>query len=209
MAETRANNRTQSEIERDRATAISQQENQNRNKSQDQRRGLSRRNESGYFSPFALFDRIADEMFGRMFRDLGSSRAGASQRSLINAPAAPFAFAEAWIPRVETFQKDDRFVVRAELPGMSKDDVRVEVTEDAIVLEGERREEHEEQREGFREIAYGRFYREVPLSPGVIADTAQATFRNGVLEITMQAAPDEANRGRRLEIKEGSEAERT
>jgi HSP20 family protein len=106
-------------------------------------------------------------------------------------------------------QKGDRFTIRAELPGLKKDDVQVELTEEAVTLRGERREEHEEEREGYyhSEREYGQFHRTIPLPEGVIAETAQASFRNGVLEITMQAAPAEASRGRTLEIQDGSEGE--
>ena len=174
------------------------------NKTQNEtERGLSRRDET--LTTFALFDRIADEMdrtFGRVFRDFGFGQPASPSRGLFSRRGNQALGAALWVPRVEAFQKDDRFVVRAELPGLKKDDVHAEVTEDVIVVQGERREEHEEQREGYRETAYGRFYREIPLPEGVEASEVKAAFSNGVLEITMQAAPAEANRGRRLEIKE-------
>ena len=84
----------------------------------------------------------------------------------------------------------------------------MEVTANVLTIRGERREEHEEKKEGYyhSEREYGQFsYRSIPLPDGVITDSAQASFKNGVLEITMQAPPAEANRGRRLEIKEGSD----
>jgi HSP20 family protein len=113
-----------------------------------------------------------------------------------------------WAPRVEVFQKGDRFIVRADLPGLKKDDVQVDLNDDTITIHGERRAEHEEQREGYyhSEREYGQFHRTVPLPGGVIADSAEASFRNGVLEISMQAPPAEATRGRRLEIKDTSQA---
>src|SRR5262249_12190231 len=101
-------------------------------------------------------------------------------------------------------QKGDKYIVRAELPGLKKDDVQVELTENALTIQGERREQHEEEREGYfqSEREYGTFYRSVPLPEGVITESAQGTFRDGVLEITMQAPPAEASRGRRIDIKE-------
>jgi HSP20 family protein len=85
---------------------------------------------------------------------------------------------------------------------LKKEDVHVEVTDDAVTLEGERRSEQTEEREGYHhsEVSYGQFYRTIPLPQGTIAETAKATFKDGVLEITMQAAPAVANRGRRIEI---------
>ncbi|HEX8775421.1 MAG TPA: Hsp20/alpha crystallin family protein [Pyrinomonadaceae bacterium] len=85
-----------------------------------------------------------------------------------------------------------------------------EVTNEAINTSGERKSEHEEKREGYyrSERSYGSFYRSIPLPEGVNADDANATFRNGVLEITMQAPQRQTERSsRRLEIKEGTEGQ--
>jgi HSP20 family protein len=113
-----------------------------------------------------------------------------------------------WNPDVETFQRGDQFIARADLPGMKKEDITVNVTDDALTIEGERREEHEDQREGsYRsERTYGRFYRVIPLPEGAIAETARAMFNNGVLEVTLQAPPREVSRGRKLEIGESTSA---
>jgi HSP20 family protein len=94
-----------------------------------------------------------------------------------------------------------------DLPGLDKDDVKVEVGDGAITIQGERRREHEEEREGFyrSERSYGSFSRMVPLPEGAITDQAKATFRHGVLEITMPAPPDQVTRGRKLEITAGGE----
>jgi HSP20 family protein len=96
--------------------------------------------------------------------------------------------------------------VRAELPGLKKDDIQVELKEDVITIQGSRKEEHEEEREGYyhSEREYGQFYRTIPLPEGVISESAQASFKDGVLEITMQAPPAEATRGRRVEIKDAA-----
>ncbi len=156
-------------------------------------------------SPFDFIDRMADEMDQMFDRMLGGF--GMPRRSwLARSPFQPFERQGLWSPRLEAFQKGDRFIVRAELPGLKKDDVQVDVSDGAITIRGERREEHEEDREGFyhSEREYGQFYRTIPLPDGAIGDSAQATFKNGVLEITMQAAPAEASRGRRLEIAEGT-----
>jgi HSP20 family molecular chaperone IbpA len=107
-----------------------------------------------------------------------------------------------WTPQIETFQRGDEFVVRADLPGLKKEDVKVDITDDSVTIEGERREEHEEDREGYyrSERSYGSFYRVVPLPEGAITDNAKARFNNGVLEIVVQAPPREVSRGRRLDI---------
>ena len=153
--------------------------------------------------PLDWMDRLSEEMdrtFDRVFRDFGSPRRSWLPRGFFGTPAHQ----GFWSPRVETFQKGDRFVIRAELPGLKKDDVQVELRDDAITIHGERREEQEEKREGYfhTERQYGQFHRTIPLPDGVIGESAQASFRDGVLEVSMQAAPAEANRGRRVEIKD-------
>ena len=112
-----------------------------------------------------------------------------------------------WSPQIETFQRGDEFVVRADLPGMKKDDVKIDITDDSITIEGERREQHEENREGYyrSERSYGSFSRMIALPEGAITDTAKAQFRDGVLEIVVQSPPREVSRGRRLEIAESNE----
>ena len=150
-------------------------------------------------SPFRLMRRVSEEMdrmFDRVFEDIGSERGPLTARG-----------GGMWSPQIEVFQKQDKFIVRAELPGITKDDVLVEMTDDQLTLQGQRGEEHEEEREGFyrTERSYGSFYRTVPLPEGVIAESAQASFRDGVLEITMQAPPSEVSRSRRLEIKDASQ----
>jgi HSP20 family protein len=99
--------------------------------------------------------------------------------------------------------------VRADLPGLTKDDINIAVADDAITIRGERRQEREESEEGFyrSERSYGSFYRQIPLPEGVSAEDAEATFRDGVLEITMPAPQRAEQRSRRLEIKESSEGE--
>ena len=169
-------------------------------------RGIQRYDPS-FASRFEWFDRMSEEMdrvFDRVSRDFGFPR-----RSWFAAPFTSQARRGLWSPRVEAFQKGDQFLVRAELPGLKKDDVQVELTEDALTIHGERRDEREEEREGYyhSERQYGQFHRTVPLPEGVITESAQASFKNGVLEITIQAPPSEATRGRRLEIKEASESE--
>jgi HSP20 family protein len=171
-------------------------------------RGAMRRWESDYgrtASPFEFFDRVYDEMdrwLGRVTRDVGFP-----QPSWLSPRSWGAGGREGlWAPRIEAFQKGDRFIVRAELPGLKKDDVEVELTDDALTIHGERREERQEEREGYfhSEREYGQFHRTVRLPEGVIGETANASFRDGVLEVSMQAAPSEANRGRKLEIKDTS-----
>ncbi|HZI86098.1 MAG TPA: Hsp20/alpha crystallin family protein [Pyrinomonadaceae bacterium] len=111
-----------------------------------------------------------------------------------------------WVPQIEVLQNNGQFMVRADLPGLTKDDVKVEMTDDLLTLSGERKEEKEEKREGFyrSERSYGSFYRQIPLPEGAKTEDAAATFHNGVLEITIPA-PKVEPLTRKLEIKEATE----
>jgi HSP20 family protein len=93
-------------------------------------------------------------------------------------------------------------LVRADLPGLRKEDVTVEISDDSLTIQGERRDEHEEEREGLftSERTYGSFYRVVPLPEGAIPDSGKASFKNGVLEVTVEAPPREVSRGRRIDV---------
>ncbi|HEU4507638.1 MAG TPA: Hsp20/alpha crystallin family protein [Pyrinomonadaceae bacterium] len=108
-----------------------------------------------------------------------------------------------WVPQIEVLHKNELFMVRADLPGLTKDDVKVELTNELLTISGERKEEKEEKREGLyrSERRYGSFYRQVPLPEGATTEKAEATFHNGVLEITIPAAKLEPSI-RKLEIKE-------
>ena len=160
--------------------------------------GMSRRSGvPGLFNPFSLMRRFGEDM-EQLFDEFGFGR------------LAPRGFDQmaAWTPQVEVLQRDKEFVIRADLPGINKDNVKVELRDDSIVLSGERQEERKEEREGFlrTERSYGSFYREIPLPPDVDTSKATATFRDGVLEITMPSAEGEGRR-RQLEIKDAKAEE--
>src|SRR5262245_48031932 len=143
-------------------------------------------------SPFELMRRFMDEL-DRAFESLGVAR-GAGGGEI-----------QVWTPHVEVFERDNNLVVRAELPGLDKDDIKVELTDDGLVIEGERRREREERLEGgYRsEIEYGRFHRMIPMPEGVNVDQAQARMNNGVLEVAIPMA--EAKRpSRKIPVETGA-----
>jgi HSP20 family protein len=152
-------------------------------------------------SPFSLMRRFSEEM-DRPFGDGFASGFGREFGRLADHEGSM------WLPQVEAFERDGKLIVRADLPGLTKDDINVDITDDAIKIRGERRQEKEENEEGYyrSERSYGSFYREIPLPSGVNRDEANASFRNGVLEISMPA-PTRQSGSRRIEIGEGSGAE--
>jgi len=133
-------------------------------------------------NPFSLMRRMTEEL-DRTFREVSGS--GPSE--------------SVWAPAIEVAQQDKNYVVRAEVPGLQPNDVKLEITDDAIVIQGERKVEKEENKSGVHvtERHYGRFYRAIPLPEGAKADEASAKYENGVLEITV---PTEEQRNRRREI---------
>jgi HSP20 family protein len=173
-------------------------------RSLEQSRGsLARRDPFDAFwqqGPFALMRRLQEDM-DRLFSGFGPSR-GLSRRGR--------EFDSDWSPAIEAFQRGNEFIVRAEIPGLSRDELTVEVGDDELTIRGERKYDHDEEREGVVHSgrAYGSFYRVIPLPDGALADTAKANFKNGVLEIAIQAPSQDVRRGRRIEIGQGTEQQR-
>jgi HSP20 family protein len=138
-------------------------------------------------SPFELMRRFTDEM-DRTFSDFGLARGGFGQAGM-------------WTPAVEVFEREGNIIARAELPGMSKDDVKIELTDDGLAIQGERKHEHDKCDESFchTERSFGRFYRLIPLPEDVDPDKINAQFNNGVLEVTVPV-PERERRRREIPI---------
>jgi len=109
-----------------------------------------------------------------------------------------------WSPRIDLVEKDGQLLVRADLPGLSKEDVKVDVNEDLLTIQGERKHCTKEERDGYcyNECNYGSFYRTVPLPAGADTSKATAQFNNGVLKIVMPTAPQEGKKARRIEVRD-------
>ena len=149
-------------------------------------------------NPSSLVRRFIDEV-DRLADDFGLGRGLLSsvERGLPGA----------WAPQIEMFERGGQLIVHADLPGLRKEDVKVELFDDAVTIEGERRNQREEKPEGFyrSERSYGRFFRRVPLPQGVDTADAKASFRDGVLEVTMPAPRSKTKTARKLEIVDGGE----
>ena len=152
---------------------------------------------------FGLARRLAGE-FDRLFDDFWFRRPLALRfpREL-EEPA--------WVPDLEVFEKNGTLHLRADLPGLTKNDVKIEVADDALVLSGERKAETEEKgREFYRsERTYGAFCRTLPLPEGVKPDAVKATFTNGVLEVTVPLPAKPEPKAKRVEIQEAPEKPKT
>ena len=93
----------------------------------------------------------------------------------------------AWSPAVDVYETSDNLVLKAELPGIKKEDVSVEVKDNTLSMKGERKFEKDIEEENYHrmERAYGSFYRLFSLPTTVDPDKIRASFKNGVLEITV------------------------
>lgn len=166
-------------------------------------RGMSRLDQRSSWSPYSLLNSFRTEM-DRLFDDFGFGRdISFPTFSGFTGPAFN------WSPQTEVFERGNELVVRADLPGLTKDDIKVDVEGNRITIRGERKSEHEEKEEGFyrSERSYGSFYRSLPLPEGTDGDKAKADFNNGVLEITMPLAAKQT-RGKRIEIGTGGQAKK-
>ena len=117
-------------------------------------------------------------------------------------PGLPEFYPKMWAPEIEVFERDEKFVVRVDLPGLKKEDVKITVTHDELTIEGERKFEKEDKQEGLyrTERTYGSFYRRIMIPEHVKAENAVAAFKNGVLEIEMPAIPIPEVKKRTVEI---------
>ena len=145
-------------------------------------------------NPFTLMRRMGDEM-ERVFDEFGFRRP-------LGFFTKPEVKAFEWTPAIELYEKDKKFFIRAELPGLTKKDVKIDVLNDVLTLQGERKYEKEDKEEGYfrSERFYGNFYREIALPEGAKPDLAKAIFKNGVLEIELPIEVVKPVAARRLPI---------
>jgi HSP20 family protein len=112
-----------------------------------------------------------------------------------------------WMPPMDLVESGDHFVLRADLPGMSEEDVKIELEDGTLTISGERKAEHETKEEGYYRVerAFGSFSRSLTLPKGVNPDQVSASFDRGVLEVRIPK-PEE-RKPRRIEI--GGAAQKT
>jgi len=123
------------------------------------------------------------------------------------AHAGNGATSRTWIPAMDLVETDSDFVLRADLPGMSEDDVHIELEDNVLTVSGERKAEHEERKEGYYRVerSSGSFRRTLTLPEGVAPDAIKATFDRGVLEVRIPKP--EQRKPRKVAISVGGAAE--
>jgi HSP20 family protein len=126
-------------------------------------------------NPFALLRRMTEEM----------DRTSGARGDQMVAP---------WAPTVEVSTSNGNCVIRAELPGLKPEEVKVEAVDNALVIEGERKFQQGESGSHRTERMYGRFYRIIQLPEGANGEQASAKFQDGILEVTIPVKEPQSNR---------------
>ena len=155
------------------------------------------------------FAAMRQEM-NRLFDDFvrGLERTGNGEQSEGEGSLLPWRQSGAFSPTVSLAETENALEATVELPGMTEDDVDIKLTNDGLVISGEKREEHaeeDEERNYFRrERSYGYFRRTIPLPAGMVdRDACEATFSNGVLTVRLPKRPDAQPQARRIEVRRG------
>ncbi len=132
-------------------------------------------------NPFEEMDRLFDSFFPRGWVQ--------PVRHNWSEMATPF---DGKVPRIDVLEKDDAIIIRAELPGVNKDNVDISLTEDSATITANTHQEQDEEKGNYhhREITRGSFSRTVSLPIAIQSDQAKASFKNGMLELNLpKAAP--------------------
>lgn len=121
------------------------------------------------------------------FRDLVSMRDDMDRLFETFFGTQPQSFDDFWRPAVDIEENNGNLMVRAEIPGMTKDDIKVSVQDDLLTISGERKQENETKDKTFHRIerCYGKFRRMIRLPAQVDADKVKASYKDGVLNVTL------------------------
>jgi HSP20 family protein len=109
-----------------------------------------------------------------------------------------------WSPAVDIKEEDDRFVIRADIPGVSPDDIDISMEKGVLTIKGERKHEAEEDKEGYHRIerAYGTFMRRFALPENVDTDKISASSKDGVVELVLPKAVQD-NQPKKITVNNG------
>jgi HSP20 family protein len=150
-------------------------------------------------NPFSFMRRMTEEM-DRLFQDVSGGFEGREGGQGLQGYQGMQGYGGregiGWAPAIEIAQNEGRLTVQCELPGIAPNDVKVEITNDALILQGERRSERQENERGVHrsERQYGSFYRAIPLPEGADTEHVTARCQNGLLEVTIPVAQQREER---------------
>lgn len=128
------------------------------------------------------------------FRDLETLQENVNRlfQDTMARPRREVPTARVWAPPVDVMEDEDKIVVRAELPGMKREDIDIELTGDTLTIRGERKFESEESRENFVRVerAYGQFQRSFTIGVPVKSGEVKASYKDGILDVTIPKAEE-------------------
>lgn len=107
-----------------------------------------------------------------------------------------------FVPKIDVKDRGDSFLVTAEVPGMSEKDINISLDQNVLTLEGEKKSESEEKEKGYyrSEISYGNFYRAIPFNEEIDEAKVQASYRDGMLKITLGKKEGRQTKRKKIEI---------
>ena len=142
-------------------------------------------------------------------RELGSLQNEMNRlfNTVFDAPAGNSGTLRRWMPAMDLVETDDHYVLRADLPGLTEDDIKIEFDDGTLTVSGERKAEHESKNEGYYRVerAFGSFSRSLTLPQGIDPEAVSASFDRGVLAVSIPKP--EQRKPRRIEI--GGAAQQT
>lgn len=146
------------------------------------------------FDPFMGLDPLREfrmRPFGGLFDDFFAPLRA-------DVPSIP----AAWMPRADIQETDKEYVIDLSLPGIRKEDVKVEVKDDVLTISGEKRREKEEKGRNWlrRESSYGSFLRSFTLPEGLHSEDIKANYKDGVLSLSMPKPPQAKSRGVTIKV---------
>jgi HSP20 family protein len=152
------------------------------------------RSQLARWNPFALLDEFQEELARLWGRPFGVP---------MTRPARLLAQVPLGTPRLDVYEQDGYLVVKAEVPGVKKEDLQVELDNGDLVIQGETRAENELKEDQYyrMERRLGRFYRRVPLPFDVKPEDIQATLNDGVLEVRVPKPAESTSNGKRIPVK--------
>jgi HSP20 family protein len=155
-----------------------------------ERHGLEPYRSSGWVLPFERMEEMFNEFLGRPF-----ARSHWPEISRMLPELEP-------PMSVDVYEEGNHIIVKADLPGLSKDDIDITLTEQNITISGEKKKEEKvEKKDYYRfERSYGSFRRSIALPAEVKTDKAKASFKNGVLEIKVPKTEEAKKKGRKIKV---------
>lgn len=144
-------------------------------------------------SPFSLMQRDFDQIFNEAFK-------GLSRFNECSSPDGECTIT--WSPSVEAYEENDKYVVKASLPGISKEDINVELIDNRLTITGERKYQNEVKEENLyrNEFTYGKFHRSFSLGKLVDEENIKAEYKDGILSLELPLREEEKPQTKRIAI---------